>query len=82
MGGGEGGAQLALEDGDRVLRIRGRGGRPPAARVAAGDLRGGAALVVAALGARGKSRIENGGYISRGYDRLDASLAALGAQMG
>lgn len=76
------GAQLALEDGGRVLRIRGRGRPLHAARVAAGDLRGGAALVVAALGARGKSRIENGGYISRGYDRLDASLAALGAQMG
>ena len=45
----------------------------------AGDLRGGAAMVVAALSAEGTSVIYDEGFIERGYDHLDFALAALGA---
>ena len=43
------------------------------------DLRGGAALVAAALGAEGESRIEDPGHILRGYEELDEHLRSLGA---
>ena len=49
------------------------------ARVMAHDLRGGAALVVAALGAEGESVVEGLHHIDRGYYELDASLRSLGA---
>ena len=51
------------------------------ARVRGCDLRGGAALVVAALGAEGTSRISGLKYIRRGYDGLDTALRALGAEI-
>ena len=47
----------------------------------AADLRGGAALVVAALAARGRSRITETGYIDRGYAGFAQMLAELGAQI-
>lgn len=49
------------------------------ARVQAADLRGGAALVVAALGAEGESRISGLQHIDRGYQDLSGDLARLGA---
>ncbi len=52
-----------------------------AAPVAATDLRGGAALVVAALGADGKSDISELKHIDRGYDGLEAALSGLGAEI-
>lgn len=45
------------------------------------DLRAGAALVVAALGATGKSTINNVNYIVRGYERLVSKLASVGADI-
>lgn len=51
------------------------------AQVSAPDLRGGAALVVAALGARGRSRIGQAEYISRGYADLGQILSALGGRI-
>ena len=51
------------------------------ARVWAQDLRGGAALVLAALAARGTSIVENIHFIDRGYDRLEEALNTLGAQV-
>ena len=45
------------------------------------DLRGGAALVVAALGARGRSEIRAVGHIDRGYENVEAAFAALGARI-
>lgn len=45
------------------------------------DLRGGAALVIAALGAEGESAIVDPGHIERGYDGLDAALRSLGADV-
>jgi len=52
-----------------------------AARVRSTDLRGGAALVVAALGAEGVSQVTNLHYIDRGYDHLEDQLSGLGADV-
>ena len=52
-----------------------------AAHVCAHDLRGGAALIVAALGAEGTSTITGLHHIDRGYDRLEQNLRALGADI-
>jgi len=43
------------------------------------DIRAGMALLIAALGATGQSRIKNIRQIERGYERIDERLAALGA---
>jgi len=51
------------------------------AKLTAPDLRGGAALVVAALAARGSSRLSGTEFIRRGYADLDRLLAGLGAQI-
>ena len=49
--------------------------------VSARDLRGGAALVLAALAAKGESIVEHAELIDRGYERLERTLAALGAKI-
>ena len=51
------------------------------ANVKATDLRGGAALVIAALNAKGKTYVENIEYILRGYENLDQKLKSLGANI-
>ena len=51
------------------------------APVEAADLRGGAALLVAALGAEGESRIGGLRHIDRGYDRIEEALSDLGASI-
>ncbi len=51
------------------------------APVMASDLRASAALVIAALGARGKTEISRVYHIDRGYERIDLKLAGLGARM-
>ena len=45
------------------------------------DLRGGAALVVAALGATGRSEISAIRHIARGYENVEAAFAAAGAKI-
>lgn len=45
------------------------------------DLRGGAAMVVAALGAEGESRVSRVEHILRGYEALPEKLRALGAEI-
>ena len=62
----------------RELRIGG-GARLAGTVVTAPDLRGGAALVVAALAARGKTCVLDEGHIRRGYQALPDELAGLGA---
>lgn len=52
-----------------------------AAEAQATDLRGGAALVIAALAAHGESRIGNIRHIDRGYADLETDLQALGAHI-
>ncbi len=48
-------------------------------RVAAHDLRAGAAVVLAGLVAKGETLVERGQYIERGYANFAANLRALGA---
>ena len=70
------GADIRVEG--RVAVVCGVPGLHGAA-VEASDLRGGAALVVAALGARGESRIGGLRHLDRGYWRLEQALRDLGA---
>ncbi len=51
------------------------------ATVCCTDLRGGAALVVAALGAEGQTRIRTLSHLDRGYTALDTTLQTLGGQV-
>ena len=51
------------------------------APVMASDLRASAALVLAGLAARGQTVISRVYHLDRGYERLDAKLAALGARI-
>lgn len=51
------------------------------ANVISTDLRGGAALLVAALAAKGTSTISHLEHIDRGYDNIEASLNGLGADI-
>ena len=51
------------------------------APVEAADLRGGAALVVAGLAARGATEVTGVRYIDRGYENLERSLSGLGAHI-
>ncbi len=62
----------AIIRGDRILK---------GAHVYAPDLRGGAALLVAALSAQGESIVEDEGHIVRGYENIDKSLKRLGADI-
>jgi UDP-N-acetylglucosamine 1-carboxyvinyltransferase len=45
------------------------------------DIRAGMALLIAALGAHGESRIQNIRQIERGYEKIDERLRALGAKI-
>ncbi len=49
--------------------------------VQAEDLRAGAALAVAAVGAEGMTRIADPGYIKRGYESIDQDLRSLGGKI-
>ena len=68
------------------IRVSGRtalvnGAALHGASVRCTDLRGGAALVIAALAARGESRIEAITHIDRGYECLAEKLTALGGSI-
>lgn len=67
-----------LQDG-RVAVIK--GSRLHGAHITAMDLRGGAALAIAAIGASGESIVRNVHYIERGYVDFDKMLAQLGADI-
>ncbi|HVI42852.1 MAG TPA: UDP-N-acetylglucosamine 1-carboxyvinyltransferase [Anaerovoracaceae bacterium] len=51
------------------------------ARVTAKDLRGGASLVIAGLGAEGETIVENICHIDRGYDKFEMALSKIGADI-
>ena len=51
------------------------------ASVRASDLRGGAALTVAALGAEGTTSVAGVQYIDRGYEHPEKVLTSLGAKV-
>lgn len=59
---------------DREHRLRG-------VRMASPDIRAGVALLIAALSAEGKSRIDNIEQIDRGYQHIDERLRRLGAEI-
>ena len=72
------GAKLS-QDG-RTVRLQ--GAEPlHAADLHAGDLRGGAALVLGAMQAEGESTIFGVKHIQRGYDNLEAALQSAGARL-
>ena len=51
------------------------------AEVMASDIRGGAALVVAALAAHGTTTVQRIYHIDRGYERMEKKLSSLGAKI-
>jgi UDP-N-acetylglucosamine 1-carboxyvinyltransferase len=51
------------------------------AEVTANDIRGGAALILAALGARGTSTIYGIHHVDRGYAGIIAKMVGLGARI-
>ena len=59
---------------DRKLQLRG-------GRMSSPDIRAGIALLIAALSATGKSRIDNIEQIDRGYENIEGRLNALGAKI-
>ena len=69
------------------VRVEGRtlyaepGGTLQGTVLEAPDLRGGAALVIAALAAQGSSRITHTEFIDRGYADFAQKLTALGGQI-
>ena len=65
---------------DRVAVVEGVP-KLSSAHVISPDLRGGAALVLAALAADGRSVVEGVGHIDRGYERMDEVLASCGADI-
>lgn len=65
---------------DRVAVIKGVK-ELKGAHVTAGDLRGGASLVLAGLKARGYTTIHNIHHILRGYEDIDEVLSSLGADI-
>ena len=51
------------------------------AKVTATDLRGGAALVIAAIGAEGITEISDIKHIDRGYDSIEDVLSSVGGRI-
>ena len=73
------GATIVLCDPHRAVVV---GPRPLRGGVVESpDIRAGMALLIAALGAEGTSRIHNIRQIERGYEAIDERLAALGARV-
>ncbi|MCI6672187.1 MAG: UDP-N-acetylglucosamine 1-carboxyvinyltransferase [Prevotella sp.] len=76
------GAQIILCDPHRAVvvghdnNVQLRGGR-----MSSPDIRAGIALLIAALSAKGTSRIDNIVQIDRGYENIEARLNALGANI-
>lgn len=72
------GAKIVIEGRTAVIKgVR----KLYSASVKCTDLRGGAALVLAGLVAKGKTKINNIEYILRGYENLDKKLRKLGANI-
>ena len=51
------------------------------ARLEAADLRGGAALLLAALAAEGQSRVYGSAFVERGYEKIEDALTFLGGRV-
>ncbi len=72
------GADIILEG--RVAVVEGVN-RLYGVKTEASDLRGGAGLTAAALGAEGTSEISNVRYIDRGYEEIEKALRSVGADI-
>ena len=72
------GADIRTEGHHAVIRGMDRLSSAP---VRALDLRAGAALILAALGADGVTEIADVDHVDRGYEDIDAKLAGLGAEV-
>lgn len=76
------GAQIILCDPHRCVIVgHDRNKQLRAGRMSSPDIRAGIALLIAALGAKGISRIDNIAQIDRGYEDIEARLNALGAKI-
>lgn len=69
------------------IRIDGRSallhgvGRLHGAEVFGKDLRGGAALLLAALAAEGESIVHGSQFVERGYERIEDAFSSLGGKV-
>jgi UDP-N-acetylglucosamine 1-carboxyvinyltransferase len=76
------GAQIVLCDPHRAVVIgQDHNARLRAARMTSPDIRAGVAMLIAAMSAKGTSRIQNINQIDRGYERIDERLNQLGAKI-
>lgn len=76
------GAQIILCDPHRATVIGlERKSQLRAINMSSPDIRAGVSLLIAALGAKGTSRIDNIQQIDRGYERIDTRLNSLGANI-
>ena len=73
------GADITLTDGMTFFTrgVKKLNGAP----VEAMDLRGGAALILAGLAAEGKTTVTNSHFVERGYEKIEESLRAIGADV-
>jgi UDP-N-acetylglucosamine 1-carboxyvinyltransferase len=72
------GADIRIEGNHAVVTgVERLGGAP----VMASDLRASACLILAGLAAEGETRVSRVYHLDRGYERLDAKLTGLGAQI-
>ena len=72
------GAKINVEG--RTAVIKGTK-RIQGANVVASDLRGGVALIIEALAAKGVTQVDNVHYILRGYENIEEKLRMLGAKI-
>jgi UDP-N-acetylglucosamine 1-carboxyvinyltransferase len=74
------GARITLLDPHRVL-VQGPTRLGGSANISSPDIRAGMALLLAALSAKGETRISNIQQIEKGYERVEQKLTALGANI-
>ncbi|GAB4088723.1 UDP-N-acetylglucosamine 1-carboxyvinyltransferase [Hydrogenophaga soli] len=75
------GARIRVDGRLAVTEGLGPDGRLSGATVMATDLRASASLVIAGLVAEGETVVDRIYHLDRGYDRMEAKLAALGARI-
>lgn len=76
------GARIILCDPHRAVVIgSGKFHSLNGANMVSPDIRAGIAMLIAALGAKGTSRIQNINQIDRGYEKIDRRLNSLGAKI-
>ena len=74
------GARITLCDPHRVL-VQGPAALKGVSYISSPDIRAGMAMLLAALAAKGETRIDNVQQIDKGYERIEEKLTALGANI-